>query len=140
MIYKEKISAVSAAIFWKDYILLIQRAYAPYAGYWTFPGGKVRPTEKNIQAIKREIKEEISLSLSCFHPLTIEKIETPKKDYHLNIFYTQILSDSEPKLELQSEILEYRWVDYKKATLPAPLTPHLKSYIDLASIEINSLD
>lgn len=36
-----------------------------YAGYWEFPGGKIESQEKPFDALKRELKEEINVTVSC---------------------------------------------------------------------------
>ncbi|MBL8383714.1 MAG: Nudix family hydrolase [Burkholderiales bacterium] len=44
--------------------LLAQRPEGKvYAGYWEFPGGKVEPGETPVEAIKREIREELGIDI-----------------------------------------------------------------------------
>lgn len=44
-------------------ILLLKRNQEPFAGYWTAPGGKIRPGEDPREAVLREIREETALRL-----------------------------------------------------------------------------
>ncbi len=45
-------------------ILLGQRPKGkPYEGYWEFPGGKIEDGETIFQALHRELKEEINVSI-----------------------------------------------------------------------------
>jgi 8-oxo-dGTP diphosphatase len=49
--------------------LLAQRpASKVYAGYWEFPGGKVEPGEPVIEALKREIREELGVEIVDAYP------------------------------------------------------------------------
>ncbi|OYU46032.1 MAG: 8-oxo-dGTP diphosphatase MutT [Burkholderiales bacterium PBB4] len=44
--------------------LLTSRPHGkPYEGYWEFPGGKLEPRESVLQALHRELEEEIGVSV-----------------------------------------------------------------------------
>jgi len=61
------ILVVAAAIVGADGRLLLQRALPGkrHAGQWEFPGGKVEPAENPGQALVREVREELALTLSA---------------------------------------------------------------------------
>jgi 8-oxo-dGTP diphosphatase len=49
----------------REEILLAQRPLGKaHAGLWEFPGGKVEPGESHVQALQREIKEELDLHVT----------------------------------------------------------------------------
>lgn len=56
---------VVAAILWRDgRFLAVKRPEGkPMAGYWEFPGGKVRAGESLQDALAREIAEELGLAV-----------------------------------------------------------------------------
>ncbi|MHA1266765.1 MAG: NUDIX domain-containing protein [Candidatus Helarchaeota archaeon] len=47
----------------KDSIILIKRKYPPYPDHWALPGGFVELGERVEDAVRREVKEEIGLSV-----------------------------------------------------------------------------
>lgn len=50
-------------------VLLARRpAGKVYAGYWEFPGGKVEPGESLLDALAREIREELAIEIERAHP------------------------------------------------------------------------
>lgn len=59
----KKIEVVAAVIKDKDKIFTSQRAYGEFKGQWEFPGGKIEEGETKEQALIREIKEELDVSI-----------------------------------------------------------------------------
>jgi len=60
------VTVVAAIIFNGDEILCVQRAenkYSYISKKYEFPGGKIESGETEVEALKREIKEELSLSI-----------------------------------------------------------------------------
>jgi ADP-ribose pyrophosphatase YjhB (NUDIX family) len=56
-----KPDACSIGLFHRDEVLLIQRAYAPFTGLWTFPGGRMEAGETPVECVQRELFEETRL-------------------------------------------------------------------------------
>ena len=55
------IVAVSAAVFRAGEALLVRRARAPMAGCWSLPGGVVEAGETLMDALARELDEEVGI-------------------------------------------------------------------------------
>lgn len=75
---KPKIIVVAAIIEYNNQILCVQRGQNKYdyiSEKFEFPGGKVEPGETEEEAIKREIKEELSLDIEVVKKfLTVDHI------------------------------------------------------------------
>ena len=60
----ERVRVLAAVICRNDrYLLALRPAGKRHAGYWEFPGGKVEPDERDIDAMARELREELGVTL-----------------------------------------------------------------------------
>lgn len=68
-------------------VLIAERpAGKPMAGYWEFPGGKLEAGEPAQQALKRELSEELGITVHHAHRLLRLTHDYPERRVHLDVW------------------------------------------------------
>ena len=59
------------------FLLTSRPAGKVYAGYWEFPGGKLEPGESVEDALRRELHEELGITIGSVHPWKVDMMDYP---------------------------------------------------------------
>ena len=59
------------------FLLTSRPAGKVYAGYWEFPGGKLEPGETVDAALRRELHEELGITIGPAQPWKVELVDYP---------------------------------------------------------------
>ena len=94
----------------KKRILLVKKSARELidAGMWVVPGGKVKQNEHVIAALKREVKEEVSLSVISYQWIGEDVFKVDDKYFHAAHFLCKVKSTQ--KIRLEKNLLEYKWI------------------------------
>lgn len=104
--------AVAIIVDEQNRILIAQRPlHASHGGRWEFPGGKLEPLETPTQALIREIKEEVDLTILESHPLGEIYYQYPNKTVELLVYFVSKFIGQATCLEEQ---LQLKWVEYNE--------------------------
>ena len=79
----KQIEVVAAIIRKGDKIFATQRGYGEWKDWWEFPGGKMEAGETPEEALKREIREELSTEISVDEFLCTVEYDYP--NFHLTM-------------------------------------------------------
>ena len=102
----KKINVVCGVIVKDNKYLITQRGDFKNLNKWEFPGGKVEPFENIFDAIKRELKEELSIEVTPIKKL----LEYNYKKYNLCFIECALGSN---KIIL-NEHLNFTWISKKE--------------------------
>ncbi len=67
-----------------DFLLTSRPPGKVYEGYWEFPGGKLEAGESVEQALRRELHEEVGITIGAAHPWKVELVDYPHALVRLN--------------------------------------------------------
>lgn len=108
----KQIEVVAALIWQGDRFLLCQRpAHKARALQWEFVGGKVEPGETKQQALVRECREELDVTLSVGAEFMQIIHAYPDITIHLTVYHS-VISQGIPRLLEHSHM---RWVTPEEA-------------------------
>ena len=89
----KEIEVVAAIIRKGDCIFATQRGYGEWKDWWEFPGGKMEAGETREDALRREIREELSAEISVDDFLCTVEHDYPKFRLRMHCFLCSLLSD-----------------------------------------------
>ena len=98
----KRIKVVCGVIIKNNKYLITQRGDFKNLNKWEFPGGKIEPLENLFDAIKRELKEELSININ---PIKI-LLEYDYKKY--NLCFIECTLDSYNII--LNEHLKFKWI------------------------------
>ena len=76
----------------KIILFATQRGYGEFKGGWEFPGGKIEAGETPVQALKREIMEELDTEIAVGDQLDTVEYDYPAFHLSMDCFWCEILS------------------------------------------------
>jgi len=84
-------------------VMLAQRPPGThYAGYWEFPGGKVERGESPVEALRRELREEIGIELDAVEPLIAIPWRYETKSILLDVYRVTAFRGEPRAIEVQA--------------------------------------
>lgn len=102
------IHVVAAVVAHQDRVMVCRRrADRSEGGLWEFPGGKVEPGEDPAAALRRELAEELSITVDVGARLSFDETERPSGVIALDV-YRAVLTSQPPRVSTDHD--EIRWV------------------------------
>lgn len=129
----KKLVTVSAGIIYlkeEHKILVTERGYGEFKDKWEFPGGKIEVNESKEEALKRELKEEMDLSINIEKYLGMIEHEYDNFILNMHCFIVTplssfILKEHEAKKFVSLDELDR--VDFLEADIK--VIPLIKEYL-----------
>lgn len=102
------VTEVVAALIWrgKEFMICQRPAHKARGLLWEFVGGKVEPGETGEQALVRECREELGVTVSVGEPFMEVTHTYPDIAVHLVLFHASIV-EGEPQMLEHNDI---RWI------------------------------
>lgn len=113
----KQIEVVAAVICKDDMIFATQRGYGDFKDWWEFPGGKMEAGETPEEALKREIREELSTEIYVDEFLCTVEYDYPKFHLTMHCYLCSLLTEALHLNEheaarwlLKSELDSVKWL------------------------------
>ena len=90
----KRIEVVAAIIRKEGKIFATQRGYGEWKDWWEFPGGKMEPGETPEEALKREIREELSTEIRVDELLCTVEYDYPKFALTLHCYLCSLVTEA----------------------------------------------
>lgn len=90
----KRIEVVAAIIRRGDRIFATQRGYGEWKDWWEFPGGKMEAGETREEALKREIREELSTEISVDRFMCTVEYDYPQFHLTMHCFLCSLLTEA----------------------------------------------
>ena len=91
----KQIEVVAAIIHDADgRIFATQRGYGEWKDWWEFPGGKMEPGETPEEALRREIREELSTEINVEGLVATVEYDYPKFHLTMHCYRCSLLGDA----------------------------------------------
>ena len=103
-----------------NFLLTSRPSGKVYEGYWEFPGGKLEQGESVEQALRRELIEEIGITIAAIQPWKVELVDYPHALVRLNFCKV---------FEWTGELQMHEGQSFAWQTLPVTVQPVLPGTI-----------
>ena len=90
----KQIEVVAAIICKENKIFATQRGYGEWKDWWEFPGGKMEAGETPEEALKREIREELSAEINVDEFLCTVEHDYPKFHLTMHCYLCSLQADT----------------------------------------------
>ncbi len=138
---KSKVTHIAAGIILSSdaqHVFITHRATSSHCGgFWEFAGGKIEQGETEEQAVKRELNEEVGISVLACEPFITVTHEYPSKTLTLHFFLITAFEgepygreQQEGKWVSLSELVEFEFPEAN-----SPVLEKLKAHMQKNGIE-----
>jgi len=127
-----KTSVVACIIDEKERVLLTRRCIEPFCGQWVMPGGKVDHGEPLLEALHREVREEVGIEVHIDGLLDVyEHVAVGENNDHYVILYYRAHPLTAELLLNNQEVTEADWVPVNQLTTydMTPGTRHILAQV-----------
>lgn len=88
------------------FLISRRRVTDSFGGFWEFPGGKCEPDETPEQTVRRELMEELAISVTPVRAFAVIEHRYPKSEVRLHPFVCRLDAGAPEAIHVE----EFRWV------------------------------